>query len=91
MLVQEYISPEVIKTPQEAFYSEKESVLLENSNGRICSEFVMSYPPGIPILAPGELITENIIDYIKYAKEKGCQLTGTQDSQVEYLNVLRGE
>ena len=91
MLVQEYISPEVIKTPQEAFYSEKESVLLENSNGRICSEFVMSYPPGIPILAPGELITKNIIDYIKYAKEKGCQLTGTQDSQVEYLNVLRGE
>ncbi len=37
----------------------------------ICSEFVMCYPPGIPILAPGELITQEIIDYIIYAKRKG--------------------
>ena len=90
MLVQEYIVPEVVKTPQEAFYSDKESILLEKSAGRVCSEFVMSYPPGIPIIAPGELITEEVIAYIKYAKEKGCQLTGTQDSKVEYLNVLKG-
>lgn len=90
MLVQEYIIPEVVKTPQEAFYSDKESILLEESAGRVCSEFVMSYPPGIPIIAPGELITKEVIEYIKYAKEKGCQLTGTQDSKVEYLNVLKG-
>lgn len=91
MLVQEYIVPEVVKTPQEAFYSEKEALPLEETNGRICSEFVMSYPPGIPIIAPGELITEDIIKYILYAKEKGCQLTGTQDPEVQFLNVLKGE
>ncbi len=38
----------------------------------VCSEFVMCYPPGIPILAPGEMITPDILDYIAYAKEKGC-------------------
>lgn len=39
----------------------------------MCSEFVMCYPPGIPILTPGEQITEEIIDYIAYALEKGVQ------------------
>jgi arginine/lysine/ornithine decarboxylase len=48
----------------------------------------MCYPPGIPILAPGELITEEIIEYIIYAKEKGCSMQGTQDPYVENLNVL---
>ena len=50
----------------------------------------MCYPPGIPILAPGELITEDIIRYIKYAKEKGCSMTGTEDINIERLNVLKG-
>ena len=56
----------------------------------ICSEFVMCYPPGIPILAPGELITQEIIDYIIYAKEKGCSMQGMEDPKVEYLQVLKG-
>ncbi len=51
----------------------------------ICSEFVMCYPPGIPILAPGEMITREIIDYIIYAKEKGCSMQGMQDPAVESL------
>ena len=55
----------------------------------ICSEFVMCYPPGIPILAPGEMITAKILDYIRYAKEKGCSMTGPEDPKIEYLNVLK--
>ena len=62
MLSQEYIDPKVVATPQEAFYAPKESLPLEQTAGRICSEFVMCYPPGIPILAPGEEITEDILD-----------------------------
>lgn len=88
MLSQEYINPVVAETPRKAFYSKKKSLPLEETAGYICSEFVMCYPPGIPILAPGELITEDIIRYIKYAKEKGCQMTGTEDIKIERLNVL---
>lgn len=88
MLTQEYISPVVADTPRRAFYADKTSVPIEQAAGRICTEFVMCYPPGIPILAPGELITEEIIKYIKYAKEKGCQMTGTEDIDLERLNVL---
>lgn len=88
MLTQEYITPIVAETPRKAFYADKVSLPLEKSAGRVCSEFVMCYPPGIPILAPGELITDEIIEYIKYAKDKGCSMTGTEDINIEYLNVI---
>lgn len=88
MFDHEYINPEVILTPQEAFYSPKVSVPMNESNGKICAEFVMCYPPGIPILAPGEKITREILDYINYAKEKGCFLTGTEDIKIENINIV---
>jgi arginine/lysine/ornithine decarboxylase len=78
----------VVISPQEAFYAEKISLPIEESEGRVCSEFVMCYPPGIPILAPGERITSEILDYIRYAKEKGCSMTGPEDPEIEHLNVL---
>ena len=89
MLSQEYIDPEVVATPQEAFYAEKVSLPLRETEGRICSEFVMCYPPGIPILAPGEKITREIFNYIEYAKAKGCSMTGPEDPNIEQLNVLQ--
>jgi arginine/lysine/ornithine decarboxylase len=89
MLDYEYISPTVVTTPQEAFYSEKSPVALRDSLGRVCAETVMSYPPGIPILSPGERVTREIIDYILYAKEKGCFLTGTEDLGADRLNVVK--
>lgn len=88
MLDHEYINPEVVISPQQAFYGDKESVALDDSIDRVCSEFVMCYPPGIPILAPGERITKEILDYIKYAKEKGCFMTGPEDMEINKLNVL---
>ena len=91
MLSQEYIDPEVAVTPQEAFYAPKESLPIEETAGRVCSEFVMCYPPGIPILAPGERITEDILRYITYAKEKGCSMTGPEDPDILRLNVLTEE
>ncbi len=87
LLSQEYIDPEVVKSPQEAFYAKKKSVPITESAGLVCSEFVMCYPPGIPILAPGERITEEILDYIAYAKVKGCSMTGPEDANIEFLNV----
>ena len=78
-------------SPQAAFYAEKKSLPLRKTAGKICGEFVMCYPPGIPILAPGEMITQELIEYIIYAKEKGCSMQGTEDAAVENLNVLSDE
>lgn len=44
--------------------------------------------PGIPILAPGERITKEILNYIEYAKAKGCSMTGPEDPEILHLNVL---
>ena len=88
MFDHEYINPKVVMGPHKAFFSKKFSVPIEESSGMICSEFVMCYPPGIPILAPGEMITTEIIHYIQYAKEKGCLVTGTQDMKIENINVV---
>ena len=88
LMTQEYIEPIVVASPQEAFYAPKKSLPIMETEGFICSEFVMCYPPGIPILAPGEKITSDILKYISYAHEKGCQMTGPQDAKIENLNVL---
>lgn len=88
LLTQEYIRPSVAVAPQEAFYAPKESLPVAESVGRVCGESVMSYPPGIPIIAPGEIITNDVVEYILYAKEKGCFLTGAQDTTMQTIQVL---
>ena len=89
LIAGEYIQPELVLSPQEAFYSERKSLTLGESVGQVCGEFVMCYPPGIPILAPGERITREIVDYIQFAKERGCSLQGTEDPEVNHINVIK--
>ncbi len=89
VFIHEYIKPLVALTPQKAFYAPKHKLPIADSAGQISSEFVMCYPPGIPILAPGERITEGILDFIQYSKDKGCFLTGTEDSDIATINVVK--
>ena len=84
----EYIDPDVAMTPQDAFYSKKRRVAMEASVGLVAGEFVMSYPPGIPIVAPGERITRDILEHILFAKEKGCFMTGTEVMNLDFLQVV---
>jgi len=91
MFDHEYIKPDVVLAPQKAFYSRQKFVPIAKSKGYVCGEFVMCYPPGIPILAPGERITEEILAYVAYAKEKGSLLTGTEDMSLEQIKVVEGD
>lgn len=90
LLNNEYITPQVLLPPQEAFYGQHRFVPLEQSQGAVAAEFVMCYPPGIPVLAPGEKITDEIIHYIRYAAEKGCLLTGTEDTTLKTIKIVEG-
>jgi len=76
-------------SPKDAFYAERERVPLAECEGRISSEFVMCYPPGIPILAPGELATREALDFIMYAKSKGSVVMGPQDMTIESIFVVK--
>lgn len=73
---------------REAYYSNKISIALLDAEGYISGEMVVPYPPGIPILLPGEIITQEIIDYLIEAKEAGIVLNGIADETGEKVFVL---
>lgn len=81
-------NPEVVMLPREAFYSPKKPVRLEQCAGEIAGEMIMVYPPGIPLVSMGEVITPDIIEYVKLLKQEKCTLQGTTDPRVDYVLVL---
>ena len=85
----EYINPKIMLSPKAAFYGEQEVLPIMESAGRISCEFVMCYPPGIPIIAPGELLTPEILENIDYSKKRGCFMTGTEDMNIEKIRVIK--
>lgn len=81
--------PEQKMIPRDAFNSVKESLTLRESIGHISGEFLLAYPPGIPILCPGEIISKSIIDYVEDLKSVGLYVQGTEDPKVEYIKVVK--
>ncbi|MGL4796623.1 MAG: aminotransferase class I/II-fold pyridoxal phosphate-dependent enzyme [Paraclostridium sp.] len=75
-------------TPRQAFYTNTKSVKIDDSIGMICGEYIIPYPPGISLISPGEVITQEIIDYVLYCKQKGMNVNGVEDSSLETLLVL---
>ncbi|AZR72561.1 arginine decarboxylase [Anoxybacter fermentans] len=80
--------PDLIVSPREAYYGTKKTVPLEKAVGEISGEMLMAYPPGIPIVCPGERITQDILDYVKILKEQHAMLQGTADPYANYIRVL---
>ncbi|MBQ8986788.1 MAG: hypothetical protein IJ100_06035 [Lachnospiraceae bacterium] len=71
--------------------SEKEFVPLEQAAGRICAASVIPYPPGIPFVCPGEVITQGIVTYIKALREDGEKVIGVNDRKQVLVGKLRSE
>ena len=67
---------------------DKTPLPLRESIGCISGEFLMAYPPGIPVLCPGEMITPDIIDYVEDMKDAGLYVQGTEDPDVNYIRIL---
>ncbi|WP_110929278.1 aminotransferase class I/II-fold pyridoxal phosphate-dependent enzyme [Bacillus massiliglaciei] len=82
-------APELALSPREAFYAETEVVPIEETAGRISAEFIMVYPPGIPIFIPGERITEENITYIQKNLEVGLPVQGPEDPEIKFLRVIK--
>lgn len=81
-------TPELVVSPQEAFYSDTRSVPFVDAEDEICAEMIMAYPPGVPIICPGERITKEIIDYIQVLKNEHCHLQGPEDPMINQIKVL---
>ncbi|MDD2430325.1 MAG: aminotransferase class I/II-fold pyridoxal phosphate-dependent enzyme [Firmicutes bacterium] len=81
-------TPELCLSPREAFYSKGDAVPLEKALGKITKEMVMVYPPGIPIVMPGEIINQSVLEYIKDAKSYGLPIQGPEDTSLETIKIV---
>ncbi|WP_138493150.1 aminotransferase class I/II-fold pyridoxal phosphate-dependent enzyme [Paenibacillus pinistramenti] len=80
--------PQLSLIPRDAFYADTEVVPFRESAGRIIAEFIYVYPPGIPILLPGEVITQENIDYIVDHVEVGLPVKGPEDRYINNVKVI---
>jgi lysine decarboxylase len=76
-------------TPRAAFFGPQEAVPLESSAGRVAAESLAAYPPGIPNVLPGELITEPTVTYIRETLAHGGSLRGASDRSLQTVRVVR--
>jgi arginine/lysine/ornithine decarboxylase len=75
-------------SPRQAFYAKKAIVILEESIGKVAGESIMIYPPGIPLIALGEIITSELIDYIAYIKKEDVNFASSYDQNLESIKVV---
>ncbi|HUA08596.1 MAG TPA: aminotransferase class I/II-fold pyridoxal phosphate-dependent enzyme [Candidatus Acidoferrales bacterium] len=80
--------PPMRMLPREAFLADTEFVEFRKSAGRICAETISPYPPGIPVLSPGEEITPELIDYLRLELKAGVRIQGPYDDQLKKIRVV---
>ncbi|QYX32472.1 aminotransferase class I/II-fold pyridoxal phosphate-dependent enzyme [Sphaerospermopsis torques-reginae] len=76
-------------SPREAFFADSETLPLEKTVNRICAENICPYPPGIPILMPGELITKTALEYLQKIQSSGGFISGCVDSNLQTVKVVK--
>ena len=77
----------VMLTPRESFFTKKRRVCIEDSLGEICGEFICPYPPGIPVLIPGEVVTQDSLSYLINVRDQGMTISGAADGELNSIMV----
>ena len=85
------IEPEVVVTPRDAFFSSYEVVDSKDAVGRVSAEMICPYPPGVPVLSPGERITEAALSALFKARDMGVRIAFVADPTLQTLKVLPKE
>lgn len=76
-------------SPRQALFSQNRQEDFRSSAGCIAAEMITFYPPGIPILCPGEIITREIIEYILAMQAVGLKVVGPADAKLNTIKVVR--
>jgi arginine/lysine/ornithine decarboxylase len=79
---------ESVMTPRAAFFARVEQVPVDKAAGRVVAEMVSPYPPGVPVLAPGERITQEVLDYLTSGLRAGMLIPDAADPSLESLRVV---
>ena len=83
------IEPETVLLPREAFFAPHARVPAAEAVGRVSAELVAPYPPGVPVLAPGERVTRDALDALLAARAAGTRVAYAADPSLETLRVVR--
>lgn len=84
-----YAEREKVMEISEATYYNKEEVLLADSIGKICAESIYLYPPGIPMIVPGEVISEEMIEVLAQCQRIGLHIQGMQDKKHQKIVTVK--
>lgn len=79
---------DIILSPRQAFFANKRRIRIEDSQGLIAGEMISAYPPGIPCLLPGELISGGVLDYLSHLRGNKTAIQGPEDRQLTYIQVI---
>jgi len=82
------VDPEVALSPREAFFAPRETVPAAQAPGRVCAEMIAPYPPGIPALAPGELIRSHLLEALREAAAAGTRIAYCADPTLDTVQVV---
>lgn len=80
--------PTLLLSPRQAYFSKKRTIQLEDSVGLVSGEMIAAYPPGIPCILPGELITQEVMEYLLYLRANNIRVQGPRDNQLLNIDVI---
>jgi arginine decarboxylase len=84
------VQPQPVVPPREAFFAANETVPAAQAIGRVSAELIAPYPPGVPVLAPGELITAEAIDALREVAADGGRIAYAADPSLATFQVITG-
>jgi arginine decarboxylase len=84
------VEPETVLAPREAFFAPAESVPAAAAIGRVSAELIAPYPPGVPVLAPGELITADAVKALREVLADGGRIAYAADPSLATFQVIMG-
>jgi lysine decarboxylase len=82
------VQPEIVLPPREAFFAPTTTLGVREAVGRVSAELVAPYPPGVPVLAPGERITAGAVDSLLAAAQAGTRIAYAADPTMATLRVV---
>jgi len=82
------VEPTAVVAPREAFFGRAETVAIADAVGRVSAELIAPYPPGVPVLAPGELVTERALGALLAARDDGVRIAYARSPRLETIDVL---
>ncbi|GAW91613.1 aminotransferase class I/II-fold pyridoxal phosphate-dependent enzyme [Calderihabitans maritimus] len=80
--------PKVLMSPRDAYFAPKRDIPLQEAVGKVAGEIVAPYPPGIPVVCPGEEITYEIVNYLVAVREQGVVLQASKNSLLNRIRII---